>query len=67
MYWWHITHTDKTEILNKFYRVQTLKTEQKDWIKQIIKDKKDLNLKISDDEVKNMSKNKFKSIISQKI
>ena len=54
MYWWKLIHTDEKELTNKFYRAQKLMKEKTDWIQQIIQDLKDLNLKISDEEVSNM-------------
>ena len=41
MYYWHILHLDKSELLYKFYVAQKLKANKNDWVTQIIKDKKD--------------------------
>ena len=38
--------------------------ERNDWYNQIIQDKEDLQLKFSDDEVRQMTKSKFKGIVS---
>ena len=67
MYYWHILQKDRNELLYKFYLAQKLKPTTKDWVLQIEKDKKDLNLTIDDEEVSKMSKYKFKQIVQKKI
>ena len=61
LYYWHILHSDETELLNKFYSAQLLRPTKNDWVQQITKDKKDLNINLSDEEVKLMSKPKLKN------
>ena len=67
MYYWHILHLDENELLYKFYVAQKLKPNKSDWVSQIIKDKKDLKIQINDEEVRKMSKTKFKQLIQTKI
>ena len=67
MYYWHILHSDETELLNKFYSAQLLRPTKNDWVQQITKDKKDLNINLSDEEVKLMSKPKFKELVLRKL
>ena len=40
MYYWHIMHLNKNELLFKFYLAQKLKPSKNDWVIQIGKDKK---------------------------
>ena len=67
MYYWHILHLDKSELLYKFYVAQKLKANKNDWVTQIIKDKKDLQIEISDEEVARMSKFRFKQLLKDKV
>ena len=67
MYFWQILHLDENELLYKFFLAQSLRPGKNDWVLQIGKDKKDIELDMSDDQVRNLSKNKFKSIINSKI
>ena len=67
MYYWHILHLDKSELLYKFYLAQKLKPNKNDWVTQIIKDKKDLQIEISDEEVSRMPKYIFKQLVKNKI
>ena len=67
LYYWHILHLDESELLNKFYLAQSLKPGKNDWVLQIAKDKKELKINLSDEQVKKMSKYKFKEIVMSKI
>ena len=66
MYWWHILHVQETEMIHRVYNAQKYQTRKKDWINQIVEDKKSFDIGLSDDEVKNMTKNIFKNIIEKK-
>ena len=67
LYNWHILHVEESELLFKFYSAQQLKPGKNDWVRQIEKDKNELNISLSDQEVKKMTKLKFKQIVMQKI
>ena len=67
MFYWHILQKDRNELLYKFYLAQKLKPTTKDWVTQIEKDKKDLNLLIDDEEVSKMSKYACKQKVQNKI
>ena len=67
MYWWHLTNLNKTELLYKFYTAQTLKTNHGDWVEQLEKDKKELNLQLTDDDVRTFSQEQFRKVIQEKI
>ena len=49
------------------YRAQTIKSEPNDWYQQIIKDKQDLQITLSDSQITSLSKTKYKSYISMKV
>ena len=63
MYIWHILHSDKKELLNKFYSAQKLESSKDDWVEQITKDKMDLNIQLSDENIKLMSQDKFRLLL----
>ena len=63
MYYWHLMHLDE----NEFYVAQSLRPSKNDWALQIMQDKKDLNLDISDEEMRNISKTKFQKILQSRI
>ena len=54
-------------MLYKFYIAQKLKPSKNDWVTQVEKDKKDLQLDLDDEEVMKMSQLKFKHIIQNKM
>ena len=67
MYWWHLVHIDPSEVLSKFYVVQKLNRSKDDWVCQLEKDKKDLNLDWLDEKVKNYSKEQFRHLVKRRI
>ena len=67
MYYWHIIHRNDDELISKFYTAQSLDPSNGDWVLQVKKDKKDIGLNISEEEIRSMSKDRFKSIVKQKI
>ena len=67
MYYWHIMHLNKNELLFKFYLAQKLKPSKNDWVIQIGKDKKDLRMQLDDEEVMRMPKHKFKEILQNQL
>ena len=67
MYWCHLVNVKKHELINRVYRVQSLEREKSYWVSQIIRDKKYLNFEMSDYILGEISKQKFKKYISDKI
>ena len=68
MYYWHVLHLDSSELVYKFYSAQKLKPVKNDFVIQIEQDKSDLGLKnLSDDDIKKISREKFRSCILSKI
>ena len=60
-------HKDNNELLFKFYSAQKLRPVKNDYVLQIEKDLVDLQWKISENEVKQISKTKFKKIMENKV
>ena len=67
MFYWHILHRNENELLYKFFTAQKLAPSVHDWALQIEKDRADINLQISENEIKLMSKEQFRNIVQQKI
>ena len=66
MYWWHLVHIGPSEVLKKFYIVQKLNRSKDDWVCQLEKDKKELNLEWSDEKVKSFYKEQFRNIVKSR-
>ena len=67
MYWWHLLHVRRNELIYKVYQVQKLSPEPNDWVSQLQKDKDDLNITLTDEQVTSMSKCTFKNYIKSKM
>ena len=67
MFLWNILQLDKQELVYKFYTAQKLSSDKDDWIIQMEKDKKDMNLQLSDKQIANTSQEKFRDIIKRKL
>ena len=66
MYWWHILHVDKSEMIRKVYTAQKMSPVSGDWIKMLEKDKELFQINLTDDEVETILKNRFKSFVKRK-
>ena len=67
MYYWQILHYDETELLYKFNLAQSLRPGKNDWVLQIAQDLSDIDLHMTEEDIKRTSKTKFKSIIQSKV
>ena len=67
MYWLQILTEEKHEPIYKCYQMMKLMPVRHDWIYLLEEDKNTYNLQFSDNEVRHMSKNKFKSLVSKAI
>ena len=67
MYLHHILRRPDNELIKKFYNIQKLKVSKGDWAETIITDKTLINLQMSDNEIAQLSKYKFKNIFKKKI
>ena len=66
MYWWHLANLNKSKLLFKFYRAQNLKTNHGDWVEQLEKENKEMNLQLTDDDVKFIPKNSTGKLFRKK-
>ena len=67
MYFWHLMHKEKDELLVKFLEAQELSPSSHDWICQVRKDMQDIKLNLSDAEIENLSKDVFSKLVKRKI
>ena len=67
MYYWHIVHLDKTELVYKVFQAQVCSTDKGDWVTQVNQDLQSINWEVNQEDVKIMSKYAFKKIIKMKI
>ena len=63
----HILNSNNTGLLFKFYQAQKNSPVKNDWVTQIKKDKSDIGLFMSDENIAKMSKNKFKKLLKSHI
>ena len=67
MYYWHILHRDDSELICKIYTAQTHHANRGDWVKIMNEEKTKHALLITDQEIQNLSQEKFKTIVNEKI
>ena len=67
MYWWHLENLNEGKMLHKFLSAQKNKPVKNDWILQVEKDKQELRIDATDEELLKMSKGVFKNYIRKKV
>jgi hypothetical protein len=65
MYWWHILHVKKSDMLYKVYSAQKISQVQGDWVKLLEADKSVFKINLSDDEMEKMSKYKIQKYLKK--
>ena len=63
MYWHHVIKSGSNSLLRKFYEAQKNQPVKGDWVNLLEKDKEEFNIYKNDDEIRKMSKYKFKKMI----
>merc|ERR1712030_140585 len=66
MYWKHLISIDKNRLISKIYKSQKNLPTNGDWIYSLMKDKEEFGIINTDEEIRKMSKNKFKKINKKK-
>ena len=64
LYLWNILNRAENELLKRFYDAQNLVKSKSDWVELIENDKKELDITLSDNEIKLMKEQKFENIIN---
>ena len=59
MYLWKILHLEEKELVLRAYQSQKCSPNKGDWINLVEEDKGLLHITLSDNEIKNLSKNKY--------
>ena len=67
MYFWHLRHKGKNELLVKFVEAQELSPSSHDRICQVRKDRQEIKLNLSDSEIRNLPPKKFSNLVKKKI
>ena len=67
LYYWHILHRNKNELLFKFFSAQKFSPSKGDWFYQIKTDMAELKLNLSEEEIISMSHYQFKKLIRHKV
>ena len=63
----HILKRDDNELINRVYCAQKRRPVKDDWYLTVQKDLIDLDIDLSDNQIKNMTKIKFKSYLNKKV
>ena len=67
MYLWKILHVEETELISRVYNSQILSSHPGDWVRLVQQDMRAIGLDLSDDDIKKLSKNRFKNSVEKKI
>ena len=67
MYLWHILHMDENELISNVYFAQKCKMTKGDWCQIIDQIKEQLSIEKTDNEIKTMTKDSFKSYLVKKV
>ena len=67
MYLWHIVNRNETELIHRVYNAQRFKPSKSDWLKMVHQDKIVLGINYSDDELKLLTKEYFKTFLNNKV
>ena len=66
MYLPHILHQPKNSLLYRFFVAQMKSPTNNDWSSQVLQEQEELKISLSLQNVKQMSKSKFKSVVKSK-
>ena len=67
MYLWHILNRNDSELIHKVYSVQKFQTTRGDWFELAQQTKAILSIEKTDDEIKVMKQETFKSYVEKNI
>ena len=65
MFWWHIVHVNKEDMLYRVYSAQKVSTVQGDWVKLLDSDKSLFNINMTDDDIESISSYKLKNYLKK--
>ena len=67
MYLWHLLSRKESELISKVYHIQKLKQTSKDWYQMICQEKQKYAIHLSDREIQEMSKTKYKKLVNESV
>ena len=67
MYLWQLLHRDKDELVSKVYQTQKLTHTRGDWYEITKNERVKYGIEETDEEISQISQNKFKKIVEKKI
>ena len=67
MYLWKLLHVEKSELIFRIYRSQKNTPNAGDWVKLVEKDKKVLDLDISDEEIEKYPRTSLRRLWKQRL
>ena len=67
LYLWKLLHLDEKELIFRVFKSQEISSHQGDWVRLVESDREKLSLEMTNSEIKNLSKLRFKTIIKSKI
>ena len=67
MFYWDILQKPALELVNQVFKAQTLSPVRNDWCLKVDEDLKYCNIGLSESEISSMKKNKFKTLVTEKI
>ena len=67
MFLWSILHKDDSELVKKVYKAQKMFPQKGNWASVVKDDLEFCDIKLTDEEIQNTKKNKFKGIVKKSI
>ena len=64
---WHTLFRSDQELIRRVYTIQMIKPVRKDWALMIMEEREKYGINLSDLEIQNMSRGRFKSYINEKV
>ena len=66
MFLHHILQQKKDSLIHKFFTTQMNSPTQNDWVSSVLEEQEELEINLELEEIEEMSKNRFKSIVKEK-
>ena len=67
MYYWNLLQKDETELVKKVFLTQRSLATKNDWVTQLESDLKECEITLSEEEIKSMKKDTFKTLVKKQI
>ena len=67
MYYWTVLHKSKSELVRSVYETQQMSPVRNDWCLQLSDDLGQCDIQLSESDIMNMKKTKFKKLVSKSV